>query len=251
MEYKIAICSHNRVKTLKKKTLALLDQYHIPKNKIFIFVAPEEIQTYIEDLRGYQVLPGALGLAENRNAVIDTFSEGDAVIFLDDDLRGFMEWCDHGRQPVKDLDKVFRQGFEEASAAKASLWGFYPVANASWLKPRVVTGLFFIYGCAYGLFIRKDTKSTTSFKEDYERSLRFYKRDGFVLRMEYVAPLQSFAQGSGGLNEERTLEKEEAGCIKIQEEFGALMSYKFDKGEWKIKLKRIVSFIKDVRADLL
>jgi hypothetical protein len=249
MDYKIAICSHNRIDTLKKKTLRVLELYGIEKEKIFVFVAPDEVADYRAALLGYTVVEGALGLCANRNAVVAYFPEGTPVFFLDDDIRGFLEYTTqnqrHERQ-LEDLHALIVRGFEEVQKAGLSLWGIYPVANGRWMKPCLTRGLLFCYGCSFGLLIRKDTLNQQSFKEDYERSLRFYKRDGSVLRLNWVAPLQSFCRGSGGLNAERTAEKEKEGCERLQKEFPDLMSYAQTKGKWVIRLKRTVHFLQDV-----
>lgn len=249
MEYKIAICSHNRTTTLRKKTLRVLELYSIPKEIITIFVAPEELQEYTAAFLGYTVVQGALGLSANRNAVVSYFPEGTPVFFLDDDIRGFLEYTTqnqrHERQ-LEDLHGFIQKGFLEVANANLSLWGLYPSANGRWMRPCLTRGLLFCYGCAFGLLIRKDILNEIDFKEDYERSLKFYQRDGSVLRLNWVAPLQSFCKGLGGLNANRTEDRERAGCEWLSARFPDQMTYAQRKGKWVIRLKRTVHFSQDV-----
>jgi len=99
--------------------------------------------------------------------------------------------------------------------------------------------------------VRKDTLHTLSFKEDYERTLRFFKRDGAVLRMNWVAPLQSFCKGKGGLNEERTMDKERAECQALATEFPMWLSFGLERGKWHIRLKKNPKTSQNGDTDLL
>ena len=243
MDYKIVIPSHKRLHLLKKKTLFSLDLYGIPHDKIYIFVAPDEYEEYKDQLLSYNVVLGSLGLAEQRNSITNYFPEGEHLFCMDDDIRRFLEYTDTNsrhEQQLEDLDSFIKKGFEEAIRANVSLWGLYPVANGRWMKKEVSKGLFFCYGCCFGLINRKDILIESSFKEDYERTLRFYKRDHGVIRCNWVAPVQSFSQQKGGLNESRTLDKEKEGCERVKAMFPDLCSYSLVRGKWTLRLKRCV-----------
>lgn len=212
MDYKIVICSHDRIHTVKKKTLMVLDKYQIPKDKIFIFVAEDEEDAYREALVGYRICPGEKGLNNQRNAVTRYFEQDDHLFCLDDDITGF--YCSSNKKliPLDNLDQFIRYGFKTAVQEHCSLWSLYPVKNALWLKNTITTGLVFCYGCCFGLINKKDVLIEGQLKEDYERTLKFYKRDGSVLRLNYVAPAQSYKKGKGGLSSYRTDERERKEC---------------------------------------
>jgi hypothetical protein len=236
MDYQIVICSHKRAEVLKQKTISVLSSYDIPRDKIYIFVAAEEVEEYTSVLPDYQIKVGALGLAENRNAVSAYFRSDEYLFLLDDDLRGFK--ISRGGKLVRldDLDGFIRQGFKECSSRGFSLWGLYPVANAKWLKDSLSYGLVFCYGCSYGLINKKDVLIETSFKEDYERCIKFYQRDGGVLRLNWVAPVQSYCKGSGGLNQIRTLDKERSACEALQTKYPTLCKIKQNTKSEKVDL---------------
>lgn len=243
MDYKIVIASHKRLALLKKKTLATLDLYGIPHDKIYIFVAEEEYEEYKSSLLSYHVEKGGVGIPAQRNAITSFFDEGEYLFCMDDDIRRFLEYSEHNNrheQQLEDLDSFIKRGFDEAEKARVSLWGLYPVANGRWMKKDCSKGLFFIYGCSFGVINRKDIPITLEVKNDYERSLRFYMRDHGVLRCNWVAPVQSYMKQKGGLRSIRTIEKEKECCQKLKEIFPDFCSFSLVRGKWKIHLKRCV-----------
>lgn len=230
MDYVIAICSHNRSEELKAKTLAMLHRYGISSEKIYVFVAPEEMDQYQRVLPGVQIVQGATGLSGNRRAASLFFPEGTPVFCLDDDVKRFVVKSSDNRLTSElDLHALILKGFQMSKDRGASLWSVYPVPNAKWLKQSVTEGLVFCYGCAYGVWNCHDTFTELSFKDDVERSLKFYERDGSVLRLNWVAPVQTYLKGKGGLNESRTYDKEVSGCMKLQARFPTLVTLRHKK----------------------
>ena len=61
MDYKIVIPSHKRSNVIKSKTLAFLEKHNISKEKIYIFVAEDEIDTYKKNLPSYNIVKGKKG----------------------------------------------------------------------------------------------------------------------------------------------------------------------------------------------
>lgn len=230
MDYKIVICSHNRITTLKKKTLATLERYNIPKDKIFIFVAEDEEDDYRKALDGYLICPGEKGLQNQRNAVTRYFGPDEHLFCLDDDISGFFASDNKKLIPLENLDALIRFGFKKAVQEKASLWSIYPVKNGLWLKNTISRGLVFCYGCCFGVINKKDVLIQGQLKEDYERTLKFFKRDGKVLRLNWVAPGQSYRKGKGGLSEYRTSERELQECNALIAQYPNEVKIKEGKG---------------------
>jgi hypothetical protein len=239
MDYSVVICSHDRSTCLANRTLSVLRNAGIPFDKIFVFVAPEEMEVYAKELPGVTIRQGALGLRENRHAACLAFPVRHRLVFLDDDVRAFVRrGPDNRLAKVSDLDAVFQEGFRYADLAGCSLWGFYPVANAKWLKNSISDGLVFLYGCAFGLFNRHDLKTDSDFKEDYERCLLAYEKEGKMIRLNWVAPIQSYRSGKGGLNESRTYDKEVSECMKLQNRFPDLVKLRHKKDRVDIVFPR-------------
>lgn len=230
MDYKIVICSHDRVDTLKKKTLATLERYGIPKEKIFIFVAESEEDTYRQKLDGYLIYPGELGLQNQRNAVSRYFESDEHLFCLDDDITGFYTSVNKKLVPLENLDQLIRYGFKTALEEECNLWSLYPVKNALWLKSSISVGLVFCYGCCYGVINKKDILIEGQLKEDYERTLKFYQKDKSVLRINSVCPSQSYKKGKGGLSSYRTEQREKAECEALVAQYPELCKIREKKG---------------------
>jgi hypothetical protein len=114
---------------------------------------------------------------------------------------------------------MVNRGFAAAVRNRAHLWGFYPCANMGWLKETVTVGLTFIYGCAWGVINCKDMDIMLHLKEDYERTMKFFRRDGCVVRLNDCAPVQKYLKNPGGLADFRTYEREEEECNSLVEAY--------------------------------
>jgi hypothetical protein len=174
-DYVIAIPSYKRVETLKKKTLALLQKYKIPSDKIYIFVADEkEKKEYTEGLPKYyrEIVVGKPGIKNIRNFMPKHFKEGKKIFYMDDDCYSLHECViktknksksksksnksfkkskskkksksskslkrDKSNQklrPLKNLDEFIKTGFHDLSVSGMNLFGIYPVDNAFFMRP--------------------------------------------------------------------------------------------------------------------
>ena len=86
-DYVIAIPSYKREKTLRDKTLKVLQQYKIPKEKIFVFVAnKEEYEKYKATIPPYynKLIVGIVGMGNIRNFITDYFPEGKKIFNMDE-----------------------------------------------------------------------------------------------------------------------------------------------------------------------
>jgi hypothetical protein len=207
----IAIPSYKRAETLKTKTLAILKKYNIPSSKIFIFVAnkeEEDIYKKILQAGDYnKIIVGVPGLGPVRNFILDYFPLGKKIVFMDDDITGFLEYDENQKRherPLRSLLTIIKKGFNEAEKHNASLWGVYPIPNGFFMKPSVSTDLKFIIGSFWG-FINTGTKGEKgiklemSEKEDYLRTIKCFIRDGVVIRLNYVAPKTAYYKEPGGM----------------------------------------------------
>jgi hypothetical protein len=90
MSYVIAIPSYQRYSILEQKTLNMLNKYHIPKKKIYVFVADLDEKKLYQDalnseLYGHLIV-GKKGLKNQRNFITNYFPEGQEILQLDDDI---------------------------------------------------------------------------------------------------------------------------------------------------------------------
>jgi len=219
-DYVIAIPSYKRAEILKEKTLTTLHKYKIPKEKIYVFVAnKEEHNIYKESLDpstyGHLVV-GVPGLAAVRNFISSYFPKGKKIVSCDDDIRGFIEFDKTKKRHEKELvslKSVIERGFKECTTKKANLWGLYPSANGFFMKDTVNYDLKFIIGNFFGYINFKNERKltvTTGPKDDYERSLLFYKEDGVIVRLNFVAAKTSIYTTPGGLQDGNRLARVKA-----------------------------------------
>jgi hypothetical protein len=213
----VVIPSYNRVDTLKKKTLALLQAHNIPKSKIYVFVADKEQEKLYRDGVGDDVghiIVGVKGLPEIRNFIFDYFPKGQKLVSFDDDVRGFIEFdasAKRHERPLRDLSGMFDRGFKECEKAGGRFWGVYPSANGFFMKDTVTADLRFIIGSFWGcLNPGKEIRITmgNGEKEDYQRTIQFWELDGVVVRMNCYAVQTSTYATPGGLQEGNRLARE-------------------------------------------
>jgi len=217
-DWVVVVPSYNRVEIFKKKTLAVLKEYNIPKNKIYVFVANEEQKTlYEEGLKDDvgHIIVGIKGLPEVRNFIFDYFPKDKPIVSFDDDVRGFIELdakSKGGKRKLKDLSAMFDRGFDECKKSGAKFWGVYPVSNPFFMKDKVSTDFKFIIGSFWGCFNPKDDVRITignGEKEDYQRTIQFWQRDQAIVRLNDVAVQTATYATPGGLQDGNRLAREQ------------------------------------------
>ena len=231
-DYTIVIPSYKRQKILQEKTLTPLKKYKIPKESIYVFVAnQEEYDIYKEFLDpstyGHLVV-GVPGLAHVRNFISNYFPKGKKLVSCDDDIRGFIEFDATMKRKEKELvslKKLIERGFKECKEKGANLWGLYPSANGFFMKDTVSYDLKFIIGTFFGYTNFKNERQltvTSGPKDDYERSLLFFKEDGVVVRLNFAAAKTSIYTTPGGLQDGKRLtrvRKDVQGLLKKYPEY--------------------------------
>lgn len=239
-DYVIAIPSYKRVETLKDKTLALLEKYKIPAKKIYIFVAnKEEEAAYkagLEPGTYNKIVVGVPKIGPQRMFIMRYFPVGKALVQIDDDVSAFIEYDPKSKRherPLRDLDATIRRGFRLCKEVGCGCWGIYPTANGFFMKPGHTTDLRFLIGVMVGSFNPGPSFKLhcESFKEDYERTLKFYKRDGAVVRMNDVAPKTSYYTEKGGAEEFRDWKPMEAEATWLEATWPDLVKLRWIKRE--------------------
>jgi hypothetical protein len=222
MDYTIVIPSYKRAETCRDKTLALLHTYKIPSSQIVVVVANEEEEKIYKetlDPKTYgKIRVGLPGVASVRNWIFKNFPKGEKLVCCDDDIRGFIEYTPTTKrheQPLRSLKDVIRRGFAECEKAKCSLWGVYPSANGYFMKPTVTTNLRFIIGSFWGCINPgEEIMMERSEKDDYERSIKFYLKDGCVIRLNFVSPKTAYYKEPGGMQSRSNRLKHQHAAVK-------------------------------------
>lgn len=225
IDYKIAIPSYKRPETIKSKTLKLLNEYNIDKNKITIFVADKKEEILYKKSLGdeYNIVVGVHTLNGQRCYITNYYKEGTYLMQFDDDLEEVLvKVNDKKLDKLPDLENDFIiKGFEECEKNNAFLFGYYGAANPYFMQHRIYTKLSYVIGAAFGKIIQHDPFlcTETNHGEDYERSIRQYVKNKNLVRFDYITFKSKYYKEDGGLQEIRT-EKYIHDSIKwIQDKF--------------------------------
>jgi hypothetical protein len=251
-DYVIAIPSYKRSETLLKRTFPLLLKYNIEPSKIHIFVAnQEEKEEYEKNLEGYgygKIIIGEVGIMNQRNFMSNYFDEGKRIFYIDDDIYEIYECINLIDKSNKifnklivldDLHKFIVDGFYECEKLCLSNWGVYVVDNPYFMKPSAVdladytsTKLNYIMGGFCGVINNHECEiRTMDDKEDYERSIKYYLKDGGLLRFNNVAFKTKCYKEPGGMqyDEQRTKERILESAKKLVETYPNLCKLNLKK----------------------
>jgi hypothetical protein len=212
MDYVIAIPSYRRANLLRDKTLTMLRTKGIPRERIFVFVANQEehlaYQSIDPDLYNEMII-GVVGLVAQRQFITDYYPEGKHIIQIDDDVSD-VDLTGVGVSKFKDytLDEFFRYAFNDLIEKNAYIWGIYPVYNPFFRHKNKETTdcLTFIVGTLFGYICRHSPDLHLSIaqkhgdnKEDVERSILFFLKDGKTVRYNKIGIITKFYGVSGGM----------------------------------------------------
>jgi hypothetical protein len=253
----IAIPSYKRPQICNDKTLTMLKKNKINPEKIFVYVADDkEYRDYQKHLNPsfYQkLIIGKKGLAEQRQTITEQWPENTNIIFLDDDVDS-VDLSLSSTYKKNTLEYFFNDAFKQCREHKSFIWSVYPVFNPFFRKPRpefVYNHLVFLVGTFYGIINRPSLKSIqltltsshNSQKEDTERTIKYFKEDGVVLRFDKIGFTTKFYGKEGGLGNFESRVKPSAIVSELLKkeypEYGSISVRK--NGIHEFRLKRIPS----------
>ena len=207
MNYFIAIPSYKRAKILNEKTLKLLNDLGISKDRVNVFVVEEELETYTSNLDANlynQIVVGVKGLVPQREFAEQFYPAGTKLIFLDDDL----ERLDLSLTTYTCADEFFCDAFAECEKQGAFIWGIHPCEYKFFRNSNkvITSNLKYIVGCFYGIINRPAdpelrlviTPQFNGDKEDVERSILYFLKDGKTIRFNRVACITKYYGEDGG-----------------------------------------------------
>lgn len=215
MNYEIAIPSYKRATTVREKTLSVLEKHEIDPSKVTIFVADEEQKKeYEKSLSSTpyrNLVVGVPGMGAIRRFIQKHYPEGTRVMNFDDDLSEVLrKESDKKMVPVENLERdVILRGFQACEEHDAKLFGVYAAANAMFMKHRIAVGLYYCIGSCWGMVTRHDDELSVTLddKEDFERTLQHYVKDGKIVRLDDITVKSKYYTEDGGMQVTRTSER--------------------------------------------
>lgn len=280
-EYIVAIPSYKRSTIIVDKTLKMLNDKHVSPSRIFIFVADkDEENEYLKNVPKNlynKIIVGVLGVRNQRNFINEYFPEHTCIVSCDDDLKDvnyLQVGAGENRSEIQknnkllsipNIDIFFKDAFHRLVTNNTSskidspnnwgkykknqkpysyLWGIYPVNNPYFLSNKITNNLQFIGGGMYGIINRhhKDLKLKLNEKDDFERTLQYYKMDGSVFRFWNISHETVTRKGKGGMqaeNKDRNFEAKKSAeyLIKHFPQYISKLWYKGKEKHPEIKLK--------------
>tara|TARA_A100000172_G_scaffold26561_1_gene15550 strand:+ start:564 stop:1349 length:786 start_codon:yes stop_codon:yes gene_type:complete len=227
MDYRIAIPTIARAKTIREKTIGYFLRTDVDLSKIDIFFSdPSEIDEYkkvLGDLPIKNYIPtNQKHIRLQRNFIAKYYPENTFVVGIDDDIQSLQTKInDKKTVELTQFNDFVINAFNVSQANKSDIWGVSAVLNPFFMKNAVSFSLKYIVACFYGwrnthlpknlLSTEKGVDGQLYGKEDYEKSIQYYIADGKVTRFNYVAPKTKYYSEDGGIQVYRTLENERLG----------------------------------------
>lgn len=212
----VHVPTYRRADLLPERTLATLARSRVQLAHVWLS-DPTERPAYEAAIAAadlpidVELHDGAAGTAGNRTAAMAGYPAGTRMLFADDDLQAIerLNAADDKLEPAPDLGVVAELGWMGCAQAGARLWGVYPARNAYFMRRQVTTDLRLITGGLYGIELAADggadwQRTTIPVKEDHQRTIEHYLRDGAVVRLRSHTYHQRYYTASGGMGEWRT-----------------------------------------------
>lgn len=243
----IAVPSYKRAEICRDKTLTTLRTLAVPPEKITIFVADSgeyvRYRNVLEEGTYGKIVMAEPGMGAVRRFIQTHYAEGEHVVSIDDDIAGFYRKVNDKRYlPLlpAEFQTMVRLGFWSCKQAECRLWGIYPVLNALFMKRRVRVGLTYIVGAFWGCINTHDPDLyvTLDDKEDFERTLKFFQKDGAVVRLEAYSLKTAYYTTPGGMQETRTAERIDQSARMLVERYPMLAKLNLAKksGHTEVRL---------------
>lgn len=242
-DWVLAIPSYNRVKVLCEKTIKLIEDQGVDRERVTIFVTADQFAFYQDALPKYKLAVTPVSMRAARNTIARHYAVGTPILEMDDDIRGLVrKTADNTLVPLSGLTSFVSNAFWQATEENCALWGIYPVANGLFMKDTMTTDLRYIVGAMFGVtYTGNDDVDlvTLDDKEDFERTCRFYLHSEGVARFNYVAPKTSYYNTPGGMQSYRSKDTVTHGVEQMLQLFPNLCSVNTrKKSDWpEVKLK--------------
>ena len=234
MDYHLAIPTHRRAKMLGEKTLKFLQASQAPSPTIYVS-DEQDLTDYRNLYPNLEICLAPVGIAAARNYIQDTQPLGKKIVYIDDDIEEVYHLDFTSDKPkkykVRDFNALISEAFRCAERAGTTFWGVQATDNTLNMKPLIRRNLTYINGSLYGV-VNSRVSVLQNHLEDFERSLRYWKKEGRLCRLEFVGLQTKYYKNAGGLQETRNEQMTSESAFRLIEEFPDLCKIRKVKGRW-------------------
>ncbi len=260
-----AIPSYRRADICSQKTVATLRRLGVSDSQMTIFVADkQDAGAYSSAIKGIEIVVGKPGLIHQRRFYNSYFAAGTKIVNADDDLYDLKYVGKDGKlhQYEGDLNEVAEYAFNLCDSCGARLWGISAVENGFYMKRFTTAGLRYVCGIFHGSYagdpvMLGNDRPLVSSGEDFETTLRSFKRYGVVIRLDWLCPrTKYFAPGGmqaelGGKDELRQIEHTKELIAIAGRHQGLCSTYDKAGGVTNLRLKTMKSVNYAVPSSIL
>ena len=188
MDYTIAIPTYKRLNVFRRKTYRLLKRYNLCERCVLFLQCPEDVVAYTEAFPELKYVVAPSGFLNCINFIAQHFPVGHPVVQMHDDVSQIYDLVSGKCVQTEDAHAVFVRVFQLMQKSGCNLGGLYPMRNAMYMSQQkeYTTDLRFVHD-PITLLLNQQIPLELSRKNDYERCIRYYKRDGGVLRYNHSA----------------------------------------------------------------
>ena len=184
------------------------------------------------------------------------FKQGQYIFYIDDDIydvyntystNNSEDKSTYKHRQLKSLKDLIKKGFTLCEKSKITNWGVYPANNPYFMKAEtkdirdyVTTKLCYIMGGFTGCINdHASEKRTIDDKEDYERSIKYYLKDGGLLRFNNISCKTKCYTEPGGMQVERTKKRIHDSAVYLTKKYPELCTLNTTKksGFTEVRLK--------------
>lgn len=198
MDYKIVIPSKDRVKDFTKMTYEkIIKKYNLPLNDVMVYVPKSNKKEYDEAFPDINIIVAPDGFFNTVKFIHRSLKDKQKFVYMNDDLTKILKLVGGKLVEVKNFKDVINMVFNKMKEEGANIAGFYPTPNPMFMEGRtpITKDLRFIFDALHFQINWKNIPLSIPSKLDFESTIKYWERDGIVLRFNHYSMRTRFAKG--------------------------------------------------------
>lgn len=194
---------------IQKKTLNFLSKHLCDFSNVYIFVSKSSFNEYkilLEKYNNINLILSKDSILEARNHIIQYFEEGTAIVEMDDDVEEIEILNKNANNVcIDNFIETIHDSFDLVDYE--GLFGFNANNNYFFSSCENQFGLYSIINSCCGYINDKSIILTCREKEDFERTILFYKKGKKILKRGGYGIKTKYWKNKGGIQDHYDFEK--------------------------------------------